>query len=66
MWCPGFGVVLDCIDSWSFAFLSFLLKLKNEDWDEFYSSLCVNSAWSSFRNIFMNFIDTSAPIKIKI
>ena len=45
--------------------LTFLLKLKNEDWDVFYSSLCVIPAWSSFRNIFINVIDTFAPIKIK-
>ena len=41
----------------------FLQNLMTADWSDFYNSLCVNSAWKSFKNIFMNVLDTVAPIK---
>ena len=47
----------------------FILKLKTADWNVFYNSTCVNTAWTHF-NLFIYFffffwssLDTVAPIK---
>ena len=41
----------------------FILKLKNADWNVFYNSTCVNTAWTYFKTIFLSSLDTVAPMK---
>ena len=47
----------------NYAADNFIDQLRNADWSGCLNSLCINSAWKSFQEVFMSVLDNIAPVK---
>lgn len=53
-------IKIRCLKNYSIEFLQFLLS--SIDWSHCTNAICVNEAWSIFKNIFTSILDTLAPV----